>query len=409
MCRPNTLGGRRCPSHSNPVAIANRNARRRAQYAKSRGKTFQPETTHLGTTVPHGAATDTFYNPFAKAEFHNKKGEDLLHKVDTDQGVYDKLNITHETYAGELVDLGYFNKQQISGVINYNNLDENSYLEFGFKPTVVGKFNEHETMSKEDEVYELGKAEVANLTNEEKLALRIFTSNQYRRINRALYCDTEVGALKEPLEGTADSYFTNPNIDVELELADNTTFHNIRQTPQFLKELTGHIDSAMEKAPLKQRIVYRGMSGGNQVFVNATGGNHAYDAGTKWVGNNIKLGQEMVFDGYQSSSVDSAVALGYANGRDGVLFEIMTSSGINATSVSAYSHEKEVILPRNARYMVVGVHQNVDVNHHGGMNVVQLVEINEQGAVTEAGNHTPPPALTEQQLKMMPLEHWDGM
>jgi hypothetical protein len=405
MCRPNTLGGRRCPSHSNPVAIANRNARRRAQYATRAGKTIQPETTHLGSIVTRSTTTDAFGNPFAKTEFHGKRGSALLAKTDADRTPYDKLNITHETYAGELVDLNYINAKQVSGVINYTNLDEDSYLEFGFKPIDADGENNRITMTDETDIAHLSEVEIATLTEEEKVALRIFTSSHYRTINRALYAENEDGSLKAAIPDQNASYFEDLDLDAAME---EEYYGGIRYTPEFLTDLTTHIDSAMEKAPHKQRTVYRGMSGANPVFMNAIKqSGYQPNAGTEWVKDNVKLGQEMVFDGYQSSSVDMGIALDYAGGGSGVVYEIITSSGVNATSISAFSHEKEVILPRNARYMVVGVHQGVKLRNYGNMNVIQLVEINEQGAVTEEGNHTPPPALTDKQLRTKTLTGWD--
>jgi hypothetical protein len=396
MCRPNTLGGRRCPSHSNPVAVANRNARRRAQYAKSHGKTLQPETSHIGTVVNHSVPISSFGNIYKETNFHDKSGEQLLRKASDEHKPYQKLNITSETYTGELVDLKYINEKQISGVINYTQLDEDSYKEFGFAPieTEGDNINLHGTMRSEYEVAELSEPEIAVMSDDEKTALRMFTSNHYKTINRALYNTNEEYT---PLSAEPDDKSLHFQFGKEFNLYE-TYYDEARFSPSFMTELTENLDSAFTKSPGYQRTVYRGMSGYNAAFRSPDYDSADGTEATHWIKKNVKLGQEMVFDGYQSSSVDQSIALDYASGDGGVVYEVITSTGINVTKISAYKNEMEVILPRSARYMVVGVHQGVNIGHRKNMNVVQMVEINDQGAVAEAGNHTPPPALTHTQL-----------
>jgi hypothetical protein len=108
----------------------------------------------------------------------------------------------------------------------------------------------------------------------------------------------------------------------------------------------------------------------------------------------------MVFDGYQSSSLDPDIATNNYAGNDGLLFEIKTAEGINATAVSEYAHESEVLLPRGARYTVVGIHKGINMGYSNNLTVVQLVAITDEGAITDETHvHTPPP-LTEKQTAM---------
>ena len=63
MCR---AGGRRCPSHADPTAVAERNKRRREQYAASVGRTPQ-QTTEQATVTSTITAQQTEYFKDSKA------------------------------------------------------------------------------------------------------------------------------------------------------------------------------------------------------------------------------------------------------------------------------------------------------------------------------------------------------
>ena len=145
MCRKN----RRCPSYSDPVAIAARNARRRAIYAAKKAalKAASVSETNVAPTSSNVSAPDNtpapkMKNIYSAVEFDFDEYDDkgmaelvgkarvrLYKKVYTDES----LNITYQKQSGNLVKAGYLAPRYVRGVINYNNLNEESYLAFGFQ------------------------------------------------------------------------------------------------------------------------------------------------------------------------------------------------------------------------------------------------------------------------------------
>lgn len=392
MCRPSAFGGRRCPSHANPVAIANRNARRRAQYA-ARVHGTQPVTLitldtrdAVAMPMPVPVLPDLMEHKLYQSTYAGYKGLDLYKKTEKVKADK-KLNVSITEAEGELVKAHYMNKKQISGVINYGELTDDSHKTLGFTGLKPGKNNRFTSMHTESGASMLSKAEMSDLSVEEKAALRFFTSQEYRWVNEALY--TGEGLSSNEAATAHKPYFVGNQLDEQAYHGTGPSGKNAAM----LQELTGYLDSALAKGPKQQRRVYRGMSRTNKAF----GGDHKGNNIKEWVDQNISLGQEMVFDGYQSTSLDGDVAVGYAD-TNGLVYEIVTSSGVNVTSVSEYTREKEVVLPRGARYMVVGVHDNVHMGHAYHMTVVQLIEIDESGAVADGDYPTISPALTDTQL-----------
>lgn len=186
---------------------------------------------------------------------------------------------------------------------------------------------------------------------------------------------------------------------------DSGTAAYARPFPECLKQAVEKIDSAFDKKDGEQTTVYRGMKHIHEIF--------GYDVPAEervaaFVGKNYPIGQEVKFDGYQSASHSPSIAASYSN-HNGLIFEIKTSSSLNVASVSNYATEREALLPRNARYMVVGVHNKAeyrtdDVDHNTdpsvlyNTTVVQMVEITDDGYVKDKSNRTPPPPLTDEQL-----------
>ena len=367
MCRATFEGGRRCPSHTNPVLIAAYNAKRRERYA---ARKLQPETTHVGVPVPPATANPNVHPLFKDGGYR---------VADSSQGL-ENLNLTQETVEGALVENGYFSDKVTHGVINYNNITPESYKEFGFEDP-SDSFQNQKSFTVQ-EMMDLSELELEGLNPHEKQGLRYFTSSGYRWMNEALYSGEVESTTVENKDYSIfneDPWATNARVDNYDENA--------------LHQLCNAIDSAMEKAPKKQRIVYRGMSLYNKVFGKESEFDDPYNyeersaALSKWIDENLKLGQEIKFDGYQSSTPHKGTATNYA-GQGGLVYEILTSEGINVTSISHFSNEREVLLPRDARYMVVGVNEAED---SGGSEykVVQLVAINESGAVLDGTNTSP--------------------
>lgn len=144
----------------------------------------------------------------------------------------------------------------------------------------------------------------------------------------------------------------------------------------------------MRKSPKKQRIVYRGIVNESHIIQSSR------DVDS-WIKEHGQLGQTLTFNSYTSTtaSVDRARSI---SGKDssGMIFEILTPEGINVTSVSEYKDEKEILLPRNQTYVVVG-HKTI-VDEYGpefNQKVVQLVAINSKGEVLDGTNADEPPSI----------------
>jgi hypothetical protein len=344
---------------------------------------LQPETTHGGTLVENAAADTVFTHPMFQTEFLDTNSESLYftNDVTVEQEL---LNISSTENHGMLVDKGYFSSKTVTGVINYGNLDENSYKEFGFMdPTTVnGSFIERPEDQLLNEVLKISMQEMALTTEREKSSALFFTSENYEWVNGALYNTDELPVdFPNSISPLRDDDFTETMMEeIEPQNVSKTVFADI----------ITNLDNAIGKGPKKQRIVYRGLPN------EGTGIKNSNLNSSQYVDTHNKLGQELVFDGYQSSTVDFGIAYEYAgDSSSGIVYEILTPEGINITSTSNYEHEKEVLLPRQARYMVVGVHKNVEVrepdeNYFFNMkaHVVQLVAINDNGAILDGTNST---------------------
>jgi hypothetical protein len=372
MCRSHADGGRLCPSQTDPVLIANRNARRRAAYAKKKQARFE--------SVPSSFQTTAYKNP-----------------------LLDKL--TRE----ELIERGYISAVQNSGVIDYTKLNGKSYKEFGFQSPKEKRINKMPL----DEIREKSEIEMSGWSTIERKSAKTFTSNAYKWINRALYNkDENTPALRERPDDYVSPYndelnpegpknHANPKDDLGPTVTGSSR-------PEFFKDFTSKLDTALAEKPLgEQRILYRGMGPWHDAF-------NGYDADvSQYVDDNYSLGQEVKFDGYQSASYSVGIAATYA-GDEGILFEIKSASGINVTNSSAFTREAEVIFPRDARYMIVGIHKNTrfkfedactdDNSPRDDVTIVQLIEITEQGAVRDSSNIEMPAPLTKTQLATAPFD-----
>jgi hypothetical protein len=388
MCRSHADGGRLCPSQTDPVLIANRNARRRAAYAKK--KQLSPTVTEVGAKVAHAAL-----QPRRKHSLFKYKKEDsdqvLYSALDSKETTLGLTSVAHEGY---LVDKTYLSGTQNSGLIDYTKLDEESYLDFGFQPISQSRYSGMPLK----EFVEVSKSELKDIPRDEKQALRFFTSAHFGWVNKALYQQNQEGDVEPvlmPDQGEHKSRFDGKKFSKKEEFnPDYDELKYTEKTPSLIEELTTKIDSAMEKSHKQQRIVYRGINIYHPAVL-AYGKQHKSAAvGTvKYVEDHYALGQEVTFDGYQSTSFSPTVAADYAS-ENGIVFEIKASSGLNVSSVSHFDIEQEVIMPRNSRYMVVGVHHKQeyiygDNGKYQGtqkLNVVQLVEITDDGYVRDESN-----------------------
>lgn len=387
MCRSTLDGGRRCPSHTDPVLIANRNARRRAKYAQQK-----PATTPV--TVEHAVLPSDFQHSLFRSYHAGNKA--TLYKAKDEE--VSPLGVTVKHHTGLLAEESYFSKQQNSGLLNYTKLDENSYKEFGFQSPDEERTNSWTL----NQLKELSKVELGDMTISEKKALQTFTGDWYKTINVSLY-----GKLPSYL-GKGNSEY-KPRYNDELDENGDLKRTIGIDRPEFIQEFTDLADSAMTKTPKQQRILYRGMARHHSELYASTMSDTTEKI-VKYVDENYSLGQEVMFDGFQSTSYSPTIAADYA-GKGGILFEIKTASGANVISISEYGDEREVILPRHSRYMVVGVHKKAtyvaddidkDQAYHRQDNttIIQLVEITDDGYVRDETNFTSPPPLTEHQLRL---------
>lgn len=363
MCRSTSQGGRRCPSCSDPEKRKAYNAIRRARYAANKNKKNSFGTTStiedLKTTLTSNSAgkispppttsnlqtspveTPVINDPVEEAN-SNKSSPKPSSKTLTQEETLSRFGLTTKAVEDPLAKLGYIKEQVLSGVLNYNEIDDNAHKELGFDgKDLLSKDHNQELNEK---LFEISEDEVKPLTQEEKDSLMFFTSNNYEWFNNILYRQ-------------------EPPSDYDEE-----------QSSETVKTIVEQLDSAMTKAPKTQKIVYRGVSMYSNLF-NEKGGAH------QWIDENLTQGKEIVFDGYQSSTPDILSAKRYKGHEGGLIYEIMTPEGINVTSISHYSSEHEVILPRSSRYVVSGIQKTLD----GGA-VVQLIAINSKGEVLDGTN-----------------------
>mgnify|MGYP000895840361 CR=1 FL=1 len=399
MCRLASI--RRCPSHSDPVAIAARNARRRAAYAAKKAalKAASVSETNVAPTsgnvsVPDNTPAPKMKNIYSAVKFDFDEYDDgrlaglegkarvrLYKKVDTDES----LNITYQKQSGNLVNAGYLAPRYVRGVINYNNLDEESYSIFGFQNPHENPDGYQPIELPVHTVCDLSAVELDALNVSELLAARFFTSTNYDWFNSILYGkNTKLPKPDKSYKKFAEEgYGIFDEDNQEDAYASNFSIPPEYRTEETVQKICSVLDDALSRGPKRQRILYRGKPGFSSIFNKAGGVSN-------WVDQNMPLGKEVVFDGYQSASQSFDVACEYS-GSSGLIYEILTPEGINVTNVSKYENEREVVLPRQARYVVVGVHKNVKCpgDYEGMTTIVQLVAINEKGEILDGTNASP--------------------
>lgn len=409
MCRSHADGGRLCPSQTDPVRIANRNARRRAAYAKrKKGNLVSSEKREFKPFSEHSLAQ------------HFSDGNKPFYSTG-DVEKNDDLGIEVKTFAGDLSRTGYFAYTQISGKIDYTKLDDNSYKAFGFEdPEEVRDPN-----TDEDALVSLSRAEIEDFAISEKKAIRTYTGGSYGLINKALYnTDPEETDLFDLGDEEDKPYYDDEPGEDKLfspKLGLGPTIQAER-TPKFIREFTEKMDGAISKGPAQQRIVYRGMKYGHNAFKQSSN-QEMTERVSAFAEENYPVGQELKFDGYQSTSYSPAQAADYA-GDCGIVFEIRAATGVNVAGNSAYKGEQEVVLGRDTRYMVVGVHKKINYSYmtqtleyededdlegmmvdsldtKSGVTIVQLVEITEDGSIRDETNYTPPAPLNQAQIAHM--------
>lgn len=325
MCRASYGGGRRCPSQNDPAHRAAYNAVRRARYAARKA-----EMSNSGESMSKNLKLDNTDKTELPAPFLLSTGNTVI-KNDN-----------------ELSKIGYEVNNKISGVLNYTAITDKTPEEFGFH---TKNFYQRATNWELDsKMLEISKKELADMTEDELSSLKFFTGDGYAWFNDVLYGSTNMKDLRAGLQ------------------------------EEVLRH-TKYMDAAMAKAPKTQKIVYRGVGSQAKIFKGETP--------SKWVKQHLTVGNEIIFDGYQSSTTSIPIGWGYSGGESGVMYEILTPEGVNATYISEYEEEQEIILPRESRYTVLGVEHN-----KSGGSIVKLVAINSKGEILDGTNaDTPSPIL----------------
>lgn len=304
---------------------------------------------------------------------------------------------------GELVDKGYVSQYAVRGKIDLNTLNENSYKDFGFKDVSEQSDRiklERAKIVNSSLVSRGSQQEMKNMDNVDKSALAFFSSNNYGWFNGYIMNPETINTLPsgndddEPfIAGEAgkdiiENYAGLGADRVKHKQYDTSGAHKERITQKMVADSAQKIDTALEHSPKEQRILYRGIWNRSPLFNN-------YESVKDYVDENLSLGSEIQFNGYQSSSMSSSVGHMYSdrNGVEGgMVYEILTPEGVNMTSVSQHTREDEVLLPRNQRYVVVGRNTVSHVNQRKktvDTEIVQIVAVNKEGEVLDGTNSDP--------------------
>lgn len=325
MCRASYGSGRRCPSQNDPAHRDAYNAVRRARYAARKA-----EMSNSGESMSKNLKLDNIDKTELPAPFLLSTGNTVI-KNDN-----------------ELSKIGYEVNNKISGVLNYTAITDKTPEEFGFH--TKNFYQRRTNWELDSKMLEISKEELADMTEDELSSLKFFTGDGYAWFNDVLYGSTN---MKDLMAGLQEEVLRH----------------------------TKYMDAAMAKAPKTQKIVYRGVSSQAKIFKGETP--------SKWVKQHLTVGNEIIFDGYQSSTTSIPIGSDYSGGESGVIYEILTPEGVNATYISDYEQEQEIILPRESRYTVLGVEHN-----KSGGSTVKLVAINSKGEILDGTNaDTPSPIL----------------
>lgn len=198
-------------------------------------------------------------------------------------------------------------------------------------------------------------SESVKLSANELKAVDYYTTAGYTKINDFLY------SSELPIKNKNRSFVSR-------------IMHNNINSKNFDKDdllnVVRYLDSSIDKANSYSKIVYRGLQSFNGVFNNKPV--------KDWV-NERKIDEDLTFKGFLSSSSTVENAFRRTNSSlSSVIFEIKTNKGLDVSHFSYHKNEKEILLPRDMSFKIVGVHKNIDVSnnfydHH--VSVIQMVEI----------------------------------
>lgn len=299
MCR---TGGRRCPSHADPVTIAKRNKTRREQYASShslKNVAVQPEPKAEDIFVP---LSDEEYG---FVDFSVKRGGYQMHTPEALQFIADG-----EAYSKAI------------DAVNPPKRRE------GF-------------------------------TESFQAVLRFYSESGYT-------------AIRDELNGTRNGLHDDDQTKPDYyEEADR----------QWILKAVDKLDEAFTKVtpPAEPRMVYRGMNVPLRIPANEV---------KQWVRDNFKAGAVLSQKNYMSTSMNPRIATEDFSAYDqdeanrGVVFEILSKKGIpmgEDTSIMGLK-ELEVLMPRETRFRIVSVTEDVDYTNRRKnpvRTVIRLIDMDE--------------------------------
>jgi hypothetical protein len=356
-----------------------------------------------GHTAPKRAGTPNRISAntsiAGQVQYHGLRPDQLL---STGQQVASRtleaLGVSAQQRTGKLVESGCFNKYAITGTLNREALNDSSHREFGFQSVVMeDRLSARSVFTPFDPElnHTVSRAETKDLPVVEKSALNFFSTQNYQWF--APYI-TDPSLMEELPEGSAEeetlvSEHDTERVDRDMNIKafdpDNFVQQNTPEkiTKRNIRHVVEHLDSALSKGAKTQRIVYRGVSLGSPIF-------DGYTSARQYVKENLSLGSVIEFSAYQSASAHAGVGHAYAERGtgNGIIYEILTPEGINITDVSDVIIEREVLLPRNQRYTVVGTHTMMTGSYEPGrssVSIVQLVAVNKNGEVLDGTNADP--------------------
>jgi hypothetical protein len=172
-------------------------------------------------------------------------------------------------------------------------------------------------------------------------------------------------------ETEAMAWFTsNGSSEVNQHLANSATGYS-RYSKEHLDATTKNMDSALAKFQRDEPvIVYRGIS---MDIVEARGYKRNEE---NFVAEAFPMGGTYSSEAYMSTSLDPSRATGFAS--SGIVLEIKSKKAAPVANISAWDiTEKEMVIPRNQKYKIVGIIKNPKIQNLRSTDntVIQLEEI----------------------------------
>lgn len=294
---------------------------------------------------------------------------------------FTKGDLTFTKVSGNILDSTDFHKVHISGKINPEVLDDDIYKDFGF-----AKYDHRVNLNS----FDLSGADNRPFVNETTLKKYHNLESGEDIVNGIRFEDKET---KESINifSSESGYkvfqnfartgkFDKSQIQEEFGVK-NHIYENLQnETDESFQKHIDNMDAYLDDGFKIQRRLYRGISEAE----------HGINV-EEWLDNH-SVGSTFENDGYTSTSSSSSVGVARAqqggkevNNSPGILFDIISSEGRALGGHSLHKLEKEVLLPRNSRFMVVGIDRDIEVKsgvkNYSINAVVKLVQVDENNNV----------------------------